>query len=83
MDINLNNQHGLNNMVFFIICFQNSSWSLMEETNPELYAEAIACVAAEMCDKHVKCMEKGRNRYNTEKEMKETQRKKFLKKNNQ
>ena len=54
---------------------------MIEQTNPELFAEAIACVAAEMCDKHVECIEKGRNRYNTGKEMKETQRKKFFKKN--
>ena len=54
---------------------------MMEETKPELFEEATACVAAEMCDKHVECIEKGSNRYNTEKEIKETQRKKFFKKN--
>ena len=53
---------------------------MMEDTNPELFEEATACVAAEKCDKHVECIKKGSKRYNTEKEMKETQRKKFFKK---
>ena len=53
---------------------------MIEETNPELFGEAIACVAAGMCDKHVECIEKGSSRYNTEKERKETQRRKFFKK---
>ena len=56
---------------------------MIEETNPDLYEEAIACVAAEITDKHVECIEKGSNRYNTEKEIKETQRRKFFKEKTQ
>ena len=47
----------------------------MELENPDLFEEAISYVASETCDKHVECIEKGGNRYKTEKEMKDKYRK--------
>ena len=67
---------------FYNFHLQTSSWSEIEDSNPSLFEEAIACVAGDLCDKHGECIEKGANRYNMEKEMKEKQRKKIFKKNN-
>ena len=53
----------------------------MKETAPALYEEATACVAGEMCGKHVECVQRGGNRYNAERERRETPRRKFFKKN--
>ena len=58
--------------------FQDSGWKKIEEENPSLFSEAISTVAPDICDKHQDCIEKGGNRYATEVERKQKQRKKSL-----
>jgi len=41
---------------------QDSKWKTMEKENPQLFAEAVALVAPESCDKHAECLKKGGNR---------------------
>jgi len=43
-------------------------WKIIEEENPKLYSQAISEIAPETCSKHVDCIKRGGNRYETEKE---------------
>jgi len=47
---------------------KDSQWKIMEEENPALYSQAISEIAPETCSKHVECIARGGNRYETEKE---------------
>ena len=47
---------------------KDSQWKIMEEENPTLYSQAISEIAPETCSKHVECIARGGNRYETEKE---------------
>ncbi|XP_023332541.1 speckle-type POZ protein-like B [Eurytemora carolleeae] len=49
---------------------KDSKWKTMEKENPQLFAEAVALVAPESCDKHAECLKKGGNRYEVEKSSK-------------
>jgi len=47
---------------------KDSQWKIIEEENPKLYSQAISEIAPEECSKHVECIKRGGNRYETEKE---------------
>jgi len=47
---------------------KDSQWKIIEEENPKLYSQAISEIAPETCSKHVDCIKRGGNRYETEKE---------------
>merc|ERR1712130_201798 len=47
---------------------KDSQWKIIEEENPKLYSQAISEIAPETCSKHVECIKRGGNRYETEKE---------------
>ena len=48
--------------LMILIFDQDSKWKTMEKENPQLFAEAVALVAPESCDKHAECLKKGGNR---------------------